>query len=259
MLGYSEFHQDLIKKYVTVFGMLFNDIEVARDGAGNQPQLVKVPLSYSPRDKMISFADKNFSGENSVVALVSPRIGFDMVDISYDTTRAINKFNKVCLSDGTLTRQPVPYDFFFELYILGKNAQELNRIVEQILPFFTPGISIKIFPITGNNVHSRDCMITFNGSNKNDTYQGQAEDRRSVIWTLQFTLKGWLYGPSDTSGKLIKQVIVNFTDDGTHSTSSTVQPGLTTGGQPTSDINLSIPFSSINSTDNYGFITTYNE
>jgi hypothetical protein len=207
---------------------------------------------------MIAFADKNFNGENSAVALVSPRMGFDMVDISYDSSRVTNKFNSVCLKDGTLTRQPVPYDFFFELYILGKNAQELNRIVEQILPFFTPGISVRMFPITGNNVHSRDCMITFNGSNKTDSYQGQAEDKRSVIWTLQFTLKGWLYGPSDTTGKLIKQVVVNFTDDGTHKTDLKVQPGLTSDGLPTSDINISIPFANINSTDNYGFIETYN-
>lgn len=250
MLGYKEFHHDLIRKYVTVFGSLFNDVEVHRTGSSNTPQLVKVPLTFSPRDKMIAFAEKNFKGDDMAVAMLSPRMGFDFLGPQLDTSRLRNKHNPICLKDGTLSRMPVPYMLNFELYIVGKDAQECNRILEQILPFFTPSLSLRVKPISGNSAFIQDLTVSLRSVEKADSYQGAAEDRRNVMWTLQFTMNAWFYGPVNSDGKLIKQISINFVGEG----STTIQPGLTIGGDPTSDITLTIPYQNINETDDYGII-----
>ena len=199
---------------------------------------------------MISFAEKNFRGDDMAVAMLSPRMGFDFVGPQLDTSRLRNKHNPVCLKDGTLTRMPVPYILNFELYIVGKDAQECNRIVEQILPFFTPSISLRIKPISGNSAFTQDLTVSLQGAEKTDSYQGAPEDRRNVLWTLQFTMNAWFYGPVNRDGKVIKHITINFDSEG----SSTIRPGLTAGGDPTTDITLTIPYLDIDATDDYGFI-----
>jgi len=42
-----------------------------------------------------------------------------------------------------------------------------------------------------------------------DTYENNFETRRAIIWTLNFTLKGYLFGPIHSS-KIIKKAIINF-------------------------------------------------
>ena len=53
MLGTTYYHQT-IRKYVAVFGTLFNDINVVRRDASDViKEQIKVPIAYSPRDRWI--------------------------------------------------------------------------------------------------------------------------------------------------------------------------------------------------------------
>jgi hypothetical protein len=155
----------------------------------------------------------------------------------------------------------------FEMNILVKNAEDGTRIVEQIVPYFTPDftVSVNLVPeIDG----ARDIPIILNSINSEDQYEGSFEQRRALIWTLSFTMKGWLYGPTKKS-KLIKLAETTFrlpedvTTGNTTNTTSTVtvaaRPGLTANGQPTSNATASIPYDEIISTDDYGFINTITE
>ena len=53
MLGHPPYSYDTLRKYQMAFGTLFNDIEIVRrDRDGNVQQQIKVPLSWSRKDKL---------------------------------------------------------------------------------------------------------------------------------------------------------------------------------------------------------------
>ena len=71
-----------------------------------------------------------------------PRIAFEMMDMKYDGDRKQPSMNYTSYlnSDGALLQQyvPVPYNLFFNVYVMAKNALDGAKIIEQIVPFFTP-------------------------------------------------------------------------------------------------------------------------
>lgn len=259
MLGYDEFHHDLIERYTKLFGSLFTKLEVYRENLTDptKPNRQKVPIAYSPRDKVLAFAEINYGSDETAVATISPRIGFQRVGIQRNNTAQTNKFQKIQLSTGT-TRNYQPYNIMFELYVVGKTENDCQRVVEQILPFFTPSISITIYPFPGEEF-TRDVTITLNQISEEDRYQGEAQDRRIVTWTLGFTMQAYIFGPITTTSSEIKKVIVNYGDLNTMDLleTSEVWPGLTAGGEPTTDPDEAIDYKEVEKTDPYAIITVF--
>lgn len=268
-------NHDSLRKYIIVFGTVFNDIYINRLSAtGEVLQTLKVPLTYGPKEKVLARLDQNPTMDNQV-AIVLPRISFEMTSLEYDATRKLNTLNKLTKQSATAGTddevkyqyQPVPYDMQFEMSILVKNSEDGTRIIEQILPYFTPAftVSVNVVPEVDS---ARDIPIILNSISSQDQYEGNFEQRRAMIWTLSFTLKGYLYGPSKKS-KLIKLAETTFrlpedvTTGNTTNTSNTIvvasRPGLTANGVATSNVAASIAYDEITSTDNYGFINTITE
>ena len=268
-------NHDSLRKYIIVFGTVFNDIYINRLSAtGEVLQTLKVPLTYGPKEKVLARLDQNPTMDNQV-AIVLPRISFEMTSLEYDPTRKLNTLNKLTKQSATAGTddevkyqyQPVPYDMQFEMSILVKNSEDGTRIVEQIVPYFTPAftVSVNVVPEVDS---ARDIPIVLNSISSQDQYEGNFEQRRAMIWTLSFTLKGYLYGPSKKS-KLIKLAETTFrlpedvATGNTTNTSNTIvvasRPGLTANGVATSNVAASIAYDEIISTDNYGFINTITE
>ena len=268
-------NHDSLRKYIIVFGTVFNDIYINRLSAtGEVLQTLTVPLTYGPKDKVLSRLEQSPRLDNQV-GIILPRISFEMTTMEYDPTRKLNTLNKLTKQSATAGTddevkyqyQPVPYDMQFEMNILVKNAEDGTRIVEQIVPYFTPAftVSVNVVPEVDG---PRDIPIVLNSISSQDQYEGSFEQRRALIWTLNFTLKGWLYGPSKKS-KLIKhaETVFRFPEDvttgNTDSTANTIvvtsRPGLTANGQPTTNTALSISYEDIISTDNYAIINTITE
>ena len=268
-------NHDSLRKYIIVFGTVFNDIYINRlSNAGEVLQTLKVPLTYGPKDKVLSRLEQSPRLDNQV-GIILPRISFEMTTMEYDPTRKLNTLNKLTKQStnaGTddevkYQYQPVPYDMQFEMNILVKNAEDGTRIVEQIVPYFTPDftVSVNLVPeIDG----PRDIPIILNSITSQDEYEGSFEQRRALIWTLSFTMKGYLYGPTKKS-KLIKLAETTFRlpedveTGNTDNTANTIvvasRPGLTANGQPTTNTALSISYEDIKSTDNYSIINTITE
>ena len=268
-------NHDSLRKYIIVFGTVFNDIYINRLSATNEVlQTLKVPLTYGPKEKVLARLDQNPEMLNQV-GIVLPRISFEMSTLEYDSTRKLNTLNKLTKQSATAGTddevkyqyQPVPYDMQFEMNILVKNAEDGTRIVEQIVPYFTPDftVSVNLVPEVDG---PRDIPIILNSITSQDQYEGSFEQRRALIWTLNFTMKGYLYGPTKKS-KLIKLAETTFrlpediTTGNTTNTSNTIvvasRPGLTANGVATSNAAASIPYDEIISTDDYGFINTITE
>ena len=216
MLG-QQFYHETIRKVVVAFGTMFNDISIVRkNNSGAIIQSMKVPLAYGPRQKFLIRLqdDPNLTKQ---VAVTLPRIGFEIQNLAYDSTRKMNrvqKFKKVKGSDSKrLDTQymPVPYNLDMELYILSKNSDDALQIVEQILPYFQPDYTVTINDMVDMGI-KRDVPIILNSINYQDDYQGDFEARRAIIYTLSFTSKFYLYGPV-TSNAVIKTVQVDqYTD-----------------------------------------------
>lgn len=260
MLGMNEWHHDLIRKYNKLFGTLFADLEVYRENTSGPASLQKVPLSFAPRDKVLEFSRINYTEDSAAVATVSPRISYDLVNMQYDTSRKTNKFQPIKLTNGT-TRNYVPYNLIYELYIVGKTETDCQRVVEQIIPFFDPSMTITVKPLVGET-YTRDIALTLNQISKSDSYEGQAEDRRIVIWTLVFTMQAFVFGPTKAAGGIIKKVILSFNDlidaeNIDHSEFAEIYPGVTANNQPTSNTSLAIDYKTVNANANFAYITTF--
>ena len=214
MLGSTFYHQT-IRKYVAVFGTLFNDINIERkNSAGVVVERMKVPLAYGPKQKWL-LATQETSADRKVTATRTPRMGFAMTGVSYDSVRKLNTIgrNVAANTSSTATNMttmynPVPYNFDFQLFILVKNAEDGTQILEQILPFFTPEFTLTVNTIPAMDIKA-DVPILLNSASVADEYEGDLSARRTITWTLDFTLKGFIY-PNVTSGQIIKSVEVNF-------------------------------------------------
>ena len=214
MLGSTFYHQT-IRKYVAVFGTLFNDINIERkNSSGTVVEKLKVPLAYGPKQKWL-LAVQDTTADRKVIATRTPRMGFAMTGISYDTARKLNTIGRNVKANTSSTTtnmvtmyNPVPYNFDFELFILVKNAEDGTQILEQILPYFTPEFTVTVNTIPDMNIKA-DVPIVLNSSSVADEYEGDLSTRRTITWTLSFVLKGFIY-PNLTSGEIIKTIEVNF-------------------------------------------------
>jgi len=219
MLGWDNmigqyFYNNSTRNVVVAFGTIFNTIQLhKKDGSGNIVQSMKVPLAYGPKQKWLSrlTEDPNL---NKKVAVTLPRIGFEISGIAYDPARKLQKTVKVKkVADGTDTNQvksgfmPVPYNINFELYVLSKNSDDALQIVEQILPFFQPDYTVTMKEVPELDI-IRDVPIILNSVGYEDDYEGTFTSRRSIIYTLSFTAKYYMYGPV-TASNIIRKVQVD--------------------------------------------------
>ena len=57
-----------------------------------------------------------------------------------------------------------------------------------------------------------DIPTVLNSVDFEDTYDGDFQTRRALIWHLNFTMKGYLYGPVANQG-VIKRIAVDIYED----------------------------------------------
>jgi hypothetical protein len=268
----NPFYYSLIRKYVILTGTLFNNINISRtDSSGNQTALIKVPITYAAKDKMLArvLGDPDIQLETAVTPL--PLISFEMTNMFYDGDRKLNTIGRIATNDTNNNKlkyqyNPVPYNINFSVYIYAKNTEDGTKIIEQVLPFFTPDWTTTVNLIPEMSV-TMDIPIILNRINYSDSYDGDYKKRRAIIWELQLTLKGYLYGPVKKSN-IIKFVETNLykpkVEDGQLRSAVgntgvvervTIQPGLTANGQPTSNINLTVAYTEIDVNDDFGYIT----
>ena len=267
MLGKAHFYHEAIKRAVSVFGTMFNEIDIQRDNAdGTTSQNIRVPLSYGPKQKFIARLDQAadlMDNTNSRVAMTLPRLAFDITGIGYDAERKLGKLKQYKLqdaSDNTVLKTqfaPVPYNIQFGLYCMAKNTEDALQIVEQILPFFTPDFTVTMTTVPGT-AEKRDVPIVLQDVSYDDQYEGDFQSRRVIIWTLNFEMKTYLYG-SISKSEIIRDVRARtyMSDTGKVDTTSgrqseiSVIPNPTSASPETSPLNITetINFFDGNNTD----------
>ena len=299
MFGHKFYHQTL-RKYVIIFGTLFNEVVLYRtDNQGNRLQDIKVPLTYGPREKTIARLEQDPDLDREV-AITLPRMSFEMIGMSYATERKLNTVRRnVAVHDSNndsnyrTMYNPVPYDISFELNIFTRYAEDSTKIIEQIMPFFTPEFTVTATMIPEMN-WNLDIPIVLEAVSIQDTYEADYQQRRALIHTLTFTMKGQLFGPvsktgiiktantqfyvdttrpvqnsssgsiyanSHPSNTVLKTISTEKTDGSTfilHSR-ATITPGLQSNGAPTTNASLTVDKSQISASDNYDYIVDFEE
>ena len=218
MLG-QQFYHETIRNIIVAFGTMFNNIQIVRkDNSGTIIQSMKVPLAYGPKQKFLTRLDQDPS-LSAATAITLPRLGFEIGALTYDSARKLNrvqKFKKVKSSSSDASKldtqyMPVPYNMDITLYAMAKNSDDALQIVEQILPYFQPDYTLTINDMVDMGI-KKDVPIILTDVSYEDSYQGDFQARRAIIYTMSFTSKFFLYGPV-TSSKVIKTVQVDqYTD-----------------------------------------------
>jgi hypothetical protein len=267
IFGGKYYYFQIIKKMVVVFGSIFNDMSIERsDASGNETELIKVPIVYAPKEKMLARLQGDPALDRPYSALL-PRMSFEWTDLSPDRGRHLPTMNKNVVKNSTNLNHlyyqytPVPYNMKFNLYIYTKNAEDGTKILEQILPFFTPEWTASVELVPQMN-ETRDIPFVLDGYSIQDLYDGDFKTRRTLVHTLNFTCRTYLYGPVIDKPIIkfvtISEIVGDPVADGVTVNNAveaiTLQPGLLANGSPTSNIAQTIAYSLIAIDNDFGYV-----
>ena len=213
------FYNESMRRMTIAFGQIFNNIQIKRkDSTGTVIQSIPVPLAYAPKEKFLVRLDQQASLENREFAITLPRMGFEITGISYDGSRKLTRVQKYKTvktgAEGKILNYnytPVPYNISYGLYVFTATAESGLQIIEQILPYFQPDYTVTVNAIPEMNI-KRDVPIVLNGVQYEDSYSGDFTQRRAVIYSLTFTAKTYLFGPTSTQ-KVIKETQADIYTD----------------------------------------------
>ena len=215
MLTGTYFYNATIKRIVSVFGTLFNNIKIAKHSSDVTNNTVHVPISYGPRSKFLARIREEANFDDPGVAIKLPRLSFEMTSIEYDSSVKLNKMNKLASGTGAIARtttfQSVPYIIGMQLNVYAKNQDDALQIVEQILPTFSPEYTVTIKEIDGPDSKT-DVPFILNGVSFQDEYEGDfSNNRRIIIYTLDFSIKV-RFAPGSGTADIIKRVTAQIAD-----------------------------------------------
>jgi hypothetical protein len=195
----NEFYHETIRRYVIVFGTMFNDLVVwRRNDAGSIVKRIKVPIAYGPRAKFLSRIQQD-PNLNKPDAISLPRMSFQITGYNYDAARKLPTVGQIKApaannAVNASIYNPVPWNIDFELSIYVLNAEDGTMLIEQILPYFTPEWTNTMKLVDDLDLRM-DVPVILNTITTEDTYEDSYENRRTIIHTLNFTMKGYLFGP----------------------------------------------------------------
>jgi len=189
----NHFYNESTRRMVSVFGSIFNDMEVVKkDAAGKILQKIKVPLGYAPRNKVLARLNEQSSDPKMAIKL--PRMSFEISSMTYDAQARVSKhknYTKVITGDTLQLNKlgaPAVYKVGFELNILAATQDEGLQMLEQILPMFQPEYTVTIKDIPTMDIKT-DTPIVLEGVELNDDYEGDLVTRRAIVYTLSFSTR----------------------------------------------------------------------
>jgi len=206
----NTFYNRALRKYVIGFGNLFNEITLVRYNPDfSEAQRMIVPIIYAPKETYVTRLETD-PNLNKKTQITLPRMSFELMGFNYDTTRKLNTNikNFAQTSTGLVSQyNPVPYNFDFNLYLYVRNIEDGAQIIEHVLSYFTPDYTMKLNMIPEMGI-VKEVPVVLNSTSQDIDYEGNYErDTRVIIWTLNFTVKGHIFGKiTDTGGSITHSI-----------------------------------------------------
>jgi hypothetical protein len=189
---------------------MFKDVTFVNDYGVS----IKVPIHYAPKDKYIEMIQVSADHDDGYETMVTlPSFGFELTSIDYDNTRMLNPMSKMrdnADTNGNYMYNRVPYMFTFMLYLGARKFEDSLKIIEQIVPFFTPELNISIRDKSDFGI-ATDVPFLLNNAGFVIDWQGGFETRRTILWTLDFSAKAFLYSNVREQTR-IKETILTMED-----------------------------------------------
>lgn len=205
----TPFYHQTIKQVITTFGAIFDSFKITTD----HDEIITVPIHYSPREKFITFYQASADLDEIAIETTLPRMGFELTGLNFSPERHTNSLNRMkshVSDEKKFMWNRVPYDFNFSLYIMTKKFEDSLKIVEQILPNFTPDLNVSIKDMNPFEIVT-DIPFTLTSSSFAIDYEGLMDAKRSINWEISFSAKAYLYG-SIREQERIKTLLVNVGD-----------------------------------------------
>lgn len=206
----ATFYHATTKKIIVAFATIFDEV-VIKDDWGND---LKVPLVFAQKEKFIDDIQKGveYDMDGPTQAIVFPRMGFEIVGLNFAPERHLNPMQQLLdtQEDGqdVLMYNRIPYDITFDLFIGCKQLEHGLKVMEQVVPFFNPELTVTIKDKEEFKLET-NIPITLNSVALNIDYQGSLDTSRIILFSLNFTAKAYYY-PDIRNTSRIKQTILNF-------------------------------------------------
>jgi hypothetical protein len=154
----ANWHQNTTRIIVTSFLDFLTRFRVERYGsiidvgtASYIPRkLIEVPVQFSSRDKWFDIyrsassrraMDPEIRDKNPVeMQWILPRISCNIVGTTYDQSRKLAKMQNINYEAFT----PAPYNLDIEVSVISKSMDDQLQLLEQIVPYFAPSLSLSI-------------------------------------------------------------------------------------------------------------------
>jgi len=218
-------HRNIIRKSVISFMTLFDKIWIEKYRTNGTSKLFRVPIQFANREKWLQqlqsrvhFAGNHDGFHNNTrfeIDMIFPRISANITSLSYDTMRKVGKTNKLFSCEACSLNElnvdtsfaPAPWNLEFELAIISKNMDDGLQIIEQIVPFFQPSLSVNIKYLEG--FASDSVPIILDSITPTHDEDLDADVERNFIWILTFRMKINFHMPKKIKGR-IDDVIMNL-------------------------------------------------
>lgn len=209
------FYNRIIRKMVVGFGNLFNNITLVRYNPDQTEQeRFVIPISYASKELYVKRLQEDPDLDKKV-QMSLPRFSFEMTGFSYDADRKQNTNikNYAVKNNSTINQyNPVPYNFDFSLYLYTRNIEDATQALENIISYFTPDYTIKLNLVPEMGI-VKEVPIILNDVSQDIEYEGDMNhETRIIIWTLNFTVKGFIFGAVSPAGGIIKSSYINIID-----------------------------------------------
>jgi len=214
VLGNGAWYHACIKRYVVAFAKIFGDVNVFRfedqDLKKKPLTTFHVPILYQNKNKMYQIRTQ--SQYSAGVANVFPRMTFRIAGAKYDIERQKVKYNEILGGDDNLARiyTPKPYNFDFKLSIFTRETEDTMMIIEQILSFFTPELTVPIVEIpeialTSDIKFLLDDNIEFDNPEETELFEDVDQDIEQT--DVNFTVFGHIYPPLKDAALISKLIL----------------------------------------------------
>ena len=194
----NTFYNRSIRKLTVAFGNLFDNITLVRYNPDlTESERFIIPITYANKELYVQRLEADYDLDKKV-QITLPRFSYEMTGFTYDPSRKqntnIRNFSKT--TSGMVGQyNPVPYNFDFNLYLYVRNIEDASQVIEHVLSYFTPDYTVKINMIPEMGI-IKEVPIVLNSTNQDIKYEGGRDsDTRMIIWTLNFTVKGFIFGP----------------------------------------------------------------
>ena len=214
----NSFYQKQIRRIISIFGSIFNDMEITREN-----KTWRVPINFGTRSQWIHRIEKGVltpDGSTQIQTVV-PRLSYELKGATRDMSRAENRLNQikrdVYLDIGDLpvrkmSLSPVPWNFEFSLSIYANHMDDLLAIIEQITAYFNPSIIVGVKQSETLDIDT-DVSIDLQGSWViEDTASEAFETSRMITTDMTFVVKSYVYGLVKEQRVILKSIVdyVNF-------------------------------------------------